>query len=120
MQYSIDVASANNVLVDVQTRSADYQDLADDMVAGMQRAAEGCQAQPVAEALRGYGEEEFGPALEAISNLTGTALTRTNEALTYYSEGNLAMVDESVKALAATETAPADFRQGGSTGPQAV
>ncbi|MDO5619560.1 DUF6507 family protein [Kocuria sp.] len=120
MQYDINLANAGTVLRDVETRSADYQDLADNMTSGLQRAAEGCQSEEIATALTNYGAEEFGPSLEAILNLTGTALTKTNEALTYYSEGNLAMMDESVKALGVAENAPTEFRHGGPTGQQAV
>ncbi|WP_047688338.1 DUF6507 family protein [Kocuria sp. ZOR0020] len=120
MQYDINLANAGTVLRDVEILSTDYQGLADDMNDGLERVMGACQADVVAKALAGYAQEEFGPALEAIVNLTGTALNKTNEALTYYSEGNLNMMDESIKALDTTEAAPTDFRNGGPTGQQAV
>lgn len=104
MKYDIDVSAANRTLTQVNTATEGYQTAADAMGTAIQGAAKASQSSLVGSALQGYAEKAFSADVSSVSKLTSTAVKQTNQALTYFAEGNTSMMATSVASLEHTDS----------------
>lgn len=104
MKYDINLSAASSTLTQVNTSASGYQTAADAMGTAVQAAAQASQSGLVSGALQGYVEQAFSADVSAVAALTTTAVTQTNTALTYFSEGNTSMMATSVASLKHTDS----------------
>lgn len=103
MSYDIDLASAAKTVQTANEQNKDYVTLSTEFSTAVQGAAQGAQSGLVGKALEKYLTDGFNADLKGIADLTSSAVSNTNNALTAYQQGNDQMMQQSVSALKHSE-----------------